>query len=714
MSLAGPPVERHEEQGPPLIALGVVALMLLAIVLSAVAAAAAPPPAPAAARPKATEGTLLWRTAPEAPLLPAPTLATEVEIRVTGPVARARLRQQFTNPSGEWAEGVYVFPLPEDAAVDRLAMRVGDRTIAGVVRERAAARAGYEQARQEGRPASLVEQERANVFMASVANIAPGATVTVELAYQQTLRPEQGEYRLRFPMVVGPRHVPGEPLPEGAAPAGAGLDRARPTDRVPDAGRITPPVRHPARGPINPVRLAVELAAVGTLQRLEAPHHRVRVEERPDGSRRVSLDGPVPADRDFELLWRAVGEGGPQAALLAERGEGETHALLVVLPPAPGTGAPARPRELILVIDTSGSMHGASIEQARAALALALDRLGPVDHFNVIQFNSRTSSLFAASQPATPDNLATARRYVGSLRAQGGTEMRPALLRALDGRPGDGRLRQVVFLTDGAVGNEAELFRLIRERLGTARLFTIGIGSAPNGHFMREAARHGRGSFTYIGSPDQVRARMDEMLRRLEHPALTDLGLELPGGAAVEAVPAALPDLYLGEPVVVALRAAGPLPARAVLRGRLGAQPWRVELELREAAPGAGLARHWAREKIAALMASRHAGATEDEVRAAVLPLALRHHLVSAYTSLVAVDVTPARPGAEPLRRHAMATNLPAGWDHEAVLGLGQGASPAALRLLGGLAALGLAAACALLRRRRRGRRTRREPGAAA
>jgi len=283
------------------------------------------------------------------------------------------------------------------------------------------------------------------------------------------------------------------------------------------------------------------------------------------------------------------------------------------------------PREVIFVIDVSGSMHGASIDQARAALGLALARLGPADSFNVIRFNHLTDSLFASAQRATPPNLQAADRYVGALRAEGGTEMLPALLRALDGQQGRGRLRQVVFLTDGAVGNEEQLFTAIRDRLGQSRLFTIGIGSAPNSHFMREAARLGRGTFTYIGSPDEVQAKMVALFHKLESPALTDVRLELPGVADAEVLPAEIPDLYLGEPIMVALRA-GALPARVVLRGRFGTEPWELELSLHEAADGAGLSVHWARAKIAALLDMRRGGSHEDDVRHAVIDVALGHH----------------------------------------------------------------------------------------
>ena len=643
-----------------------------------------------------TQGTLLWRAAEQAAPMPAPLLATDVELRVTGVVARAVVRQRFANPGSEWAEGIYVFPLPEDAAVDHLEMRVGDRTIEGVIRERTAAKTEYEAVKRQGRRASLVEQERPNVFTTSVANIPPGAAIEVQIEYQQTVRYDSGHFALRFPMVVGPRYVPGAPI-DGTSGTGWAPD----TDQVPDASRITPAVAPPSAGPINPVTLRVELDPGVPVATVDSPTHAIHVRSLRDGRHEIELDRvSVPADRDFELTWTPVAGAAPTMALLTGAKGDEVFALLMVLPPeATPLEASRLPREVVFVLDHSGSMAGASIEQARAALKLALARLRPTDSFNVVRFNHQTDSLFPASAPATPQHLAEAERYVDTIRADGGTEMLPALLRALDGGERPDRLRQVVFLTDGAVGNEAQLFRAIRERLGDSRLFTIGIGSAPNSYFMREAARLGRGTFTYIRDPTEVQRKMTVLFRKLESPVLADLRLELDGGGDVEVLPAPIPDLYSGEPLVVVLRARV-LPDEAVVHGRLGPTPWDSRVSLRRAQPGAGLAVHWARAKIAALLDQRRAGTPVDEVRHAVLDVALRHHLVTEYTSLVAADVTPARPDGATLQTHGLATNLPHGWEYEAVFGLGQGATPGPLRLLVGLAALLLAAGLGIAVRR--------------
>jgi Ca-activated chloride channel homolog len=687
------------------------ARLVLLLALLQLPPAGFPPAAVGAAAPAAvgsrrvTEGTLFWKTGQGQ--VAAPVLATDVEIRVTGMIARARVHQEFTNPAAEWAEGVYVFPLPDDAAVDHLRMRVGDRIIEGMIRERAAAKAAYTQGRQQGKRASIVEQERPNVFTTSVANIPPGAAITIEIEYQQTVHYEAGEFRLRFPMVVGPRYLPGEPV---AAAAGVGL--APDTDQVPDASRISPPVRPPDKGPINPIRLRVELDPSLPLAALESSYHLIHTAPLGGDRHEITLaEQVVAADRDFELVWRPVAGAAPTAAMLVEPKGEFMYALLMVMPPAASPARARVPREVTFVLDHSGSMGGSSIDQAKAALILALHRLTPADTFNVIRFNHRTDSLFAAPQPASAANVRGAERYVAAIRADGGTEMLPALERALEPAEGAGRLRQVIFLTDGAVGNESRLFEAIRERLGDRRLFTIGIGSAPNSYFMREAARLGRGTFTYIGSPAEVQEKMVALFRKVEDPAVADITLELAGAADAELLPAPIPDLYQGEPVVVALRART-LPAQVSVRGRTGSTAWTREVPIHAAVEGAGLSTHWARRKIAALLDQRSVDGAEDRVRLAMIEIALKHHLVSRYTSLVAVDVTPVRPADASLTSHALATNLPQGWDYATVLGAGQGATPGALHLVLGLTALLAAAvvglclrgtpALVLVRRRRR------------
>jgi Ca-activated chloride channel family protein len=331
--------------------------------LLAAAAVALPAPEQEAGPDRVTSGRFLMRRSGEEPWVMAPTLATDVSFRVAGVVARASVRQRFRNGTDQWVEGVYVFPLPEAAAVDHLRMRVGERTIEGQIRERDRAKSEYEEARAGGRRASLVEQERSNVFTTSVANLGPGEELVVEIEFQQTLAFDEGEVRLRFPLVVGPRYIPGLDVVAGAK----GLGWAADTDAVPDASRITPPVLPPGEAPRNPVGIEVDLDAGFAIRKLVSRHHEILTEPQGEGRCRVRLrDELVPANRDFELAWTPEPGTQPRGALYREEREGATYALVTLFPPVgPEVEAVRLPREVVYVIDTSGSMSGLSIERAR-------------------------------------------------------------------------------------------------------------------------------------------------------------------------------------------------------------------------------------------------------------------------------------------------------------------------------------------------------------
>jgi Ca-activated chloride channel family protein len=646
------------------------AALLLPFLLLASASARAQTGAPA------PEGGLFFKTDKPGVYYEAPVLRTDVQMAIDGTIARVTLRQHFINPSNAWLEGVYVFPLPEQSAVDHLVMEIGDRRVVGQIKERQEAEAVYKAAAEAGQQASLVSSERPNIFTSSVANVGPGAEITVEIAYQDSVAVDAGRYSLRFPMVVGPRYIPGGGIGLVSARANSGSGWAPDTDRVPDASRITPPVLHPAEGKINPVSLAIDFDPGFPVESVTSLYHPVVVTPGDADHQTITLAaGAVPADRDFVLEWTPKPEAIPQTSLFAEARNGDVYLYAMMTPPAFAAPAATRqPRDVVFVIDTSGSMGGTSIEQAKKALSLALDRLTPGDRFNVIEFNSMTRALFDDLQPWNTETLRDAQRAVSALEATGGTEMQPALRLALSGTTPEGRLKQVVFLTDAAVGNEAELFDDIAQRLGDIRLFTVGIGSAPNSYFMRKAAELGRGSFTYIGDVGEVGQRMDELLRRLERPALTGIAVRWPDTLpAVEMYPATVPDLYYGQPVTFALRLPNTtldqLTGTLALEGKQGDQTWRRSIDLAHLRSGVGVAALWARAKLAAIEDRQWRGADPAAVKTEATKLALRYELVSAYTSLVAVAEEVVRPQGEALSTAAMPTNLPHGWDYEKVFG---------------------------------------------
>lgn len=638
------------------------------------------PTVPALQPGDSTSGAFVYRSDAGGQTGVAPLVNTAVQINVTGVIARATVTQKFLNPTDAWVEGTYVFPLPEGSAVDHLKMKVGERQIEGQIREKEQARLEFQQAAAAGQRATMVEQQRPNLFTTRVTNLGPHETLEVEIEYQEALRLDGDHVRLRFPLAITPRYQAAmtEALSElenvcdeCEACEGCGEEEEfdcddgdeGDTDEVPVTSVVPPTIQVPylPRGLEfrNPVTIEVNLAAGFDVAALESPSHTLVVDERSVREFSARLrDSVVPADRDFQLTWRAAPAQTPQASVTVERWAAPTepdaslYSLVTLFPPVGASAQQGRsPREAIFVIDTSGSMAGASMEQAKAALVTALGRLAPIDRFNVIQFNSFTSSLFEGTVPATSVNLERGMSYVKGLNSGGGTEMFGALTAALQQPARAGLTRQIIFVTDGAVDNEDQLFGLIHRGLGASRLFTVGIGSAPNSHFMTKVAEFGRGTFTFIGNVEEVASKMGDLFAKIESPVLQDVSIEFVGVGAdrVESWPKRIPDLYLGEPLVVAARLGG-VPRQARVRGTLNGNPYEsvVDLDNGEEAGGA-IHVLWARRKVQALLDGAIEGADPEATRTEVISLGLAHHLVTRYTSLIAVDVTPVRPGHEPL-----------------------------------------------------------------
>ena len=649
------------------------------------------------------QGELLFRDVKDAGrYIPAPHLSQNVEIYVSSMTARTILNQRFVNDTDKWQEAIYVFPLPDESAVDTLRMKIGERVIVGEIKEKEEARKVYEKAKSEGQKASLLAQERPNIFTMAVANIAPGEEVEVEIEFSQVVGLRDDIFSLRFPMVITPRYIPGKILQteereERVQFEGTGWSVN--TNQVPDASRITPPVVMEDNEQINPVHMMLELAAGFSVARLESLYHGIRVEDGENETKLIRFNGEVKADRDFVLEWEAKKERSPRAALFAEQHGQDEYLLLMLTPPALDNDTSAPPRELIFVLDTSGSMAGPSIVQAREALILAISRLNKDDRFNVIEFNSTASKLFDQAQRGDAAHRKQAIRFVSALHADGGTEIASALDLALDGRSNHERIRQVIFLTDGSVGNERALFDKIESGLGDSRLFTVGIGAAPNSFFMSRAATIGRGTFTYIAKVSEVQKKMTALFNKLERPAITDIRLTAINGQEMEYYPSPVPDLYQGEPLLVSVKVVDGLEALQISGMRNG-QPWQQVISTEMLSMRPGIATLWARKKIRSLMDSKVHGSSEEEIRRQVLATALTHHLVSKYTSLVAVEQQISRPADKDLQQSAMKTNLPAGSQMNKIFaGSARTATPARLQII--LGALFLLMALCILRRQR-------------
>ncbi|MDX1694345.1 MAG: marine proteobacterial sortase target protein, partial [Ketobacteraceae bacterium] len=592
-------------------------------------------------------------------------LESAMALTVSGLVVQARVTQQFRNTSTDWVEATYVFPLPGDSAVHAMRMHIGERIIEGVIKERQQAQQLFVKAKQQGRQAGLLEQQRPNLFTTKVANIPPGEAIHVEFEYLQRLHYDDGEFSLRLPLTLTPRYIPGRPVGRLSANGWS-----FPTDQVPDAPLITPPqVSSLADAASHRVQVSVELNPGFDLAEVSAPFHDIRVDRQRHSYHIAPRQNPVMMNRDFVIRWRPVADQAPTAAVfledkpLAEQGMAK-HALLMLMPPAQAFADVIPPRELLVIIDTSGSMSGASIAQAKAAVLLALERLRPSDRFNVMEFNSRHRLLFPFPQPAEYHHLQQARAFVQALAADGGTEIRGALEAAFAMPKDEGFLRQIVFITDGSVGNEHALLELIHRGLGNSRLYTVGIGSAPNEFFMRKAAEYGKGTYAMIGSQQQVQGEMSALFDRIEKPVMTDLQVSLPDAVAVEWFPQRIPDLYAGQPLVMHGRFEH-WPEAITVSGRFSGQHWQQTFTLQsdsgELQQSPGVATLWAREKVQALEDESTRSGNRDWRRNEILGVGLAYGIVTRFTSFIAIARERVRDPEEPLHHRSVPNLMPAG-----------------------------------------------------
>jgi Ca-activated chloride channel family protein len=588
---------------------------------------------------------LMFRT--DHGLIAAPLQSTNVVMRVSGHVVRTRVSQTYHNPSDAWLNATYRFPMPDGSAVDGLVMRVGETIIRGEIKEKEVAKRAFELAKREGKRASLVSQSKPNDFTARVANISPRGDISIEIEYQQVLRLGPDGWALRFPTVVAPRYKP----------------QARPQIA------LTPVVyggKHEQQSDLNRIQLRVEMNAGIPVTVPRSLTHQVSVtpNDEEQGNYTISLTTADIANRDFELQWEPRAGKQPAASIQFEEFDGQWYGLVVVAPPDPDAIAPlTQPREVIFVIDTSGSMHGDSIDQAVESLHFGLRRLNPKDRFNIIRFSNESSALFNSSLRASSENLDRARNFVDNLEANGGTEMNGAIERALRPSIPAGYISQVIFVTDGAVGAEQALFNTIENLLGNRRFFTVGIGTAPNGYFMKKAAAAGRGSFTMIGSTRQVKTRMTRLFEKLAFPMLANLQLRNVNGEIIK-TDTPIRDLYAGEPMIHSFRV-DRKPDALFLEGTRDQEPWQQEMRI-HASTNTGVHRLWARDTLDGFSAQiRRADLNTErrnELRAGATQLALKHGLVSQYTSLVAVDQTPVRPENETATDTAVPRHLPKGF----------------------------------------------------
>jgi Ca-activated chloride channel homolog len=598
-----------------------------------------------------------------------PLTRTDVKAEISGFLSRVRVTQHFANPFKEKIEAVYTFPLPQNAAVDDMTMVIGERTIRGKILPREEAQAVYDSAKANGQVASLLDQERPNIFTQSVANILPGEQIKITISYVETLKYENGSYEFVFPMAVGPRYIPG-----ATAARSKGNGFAADSDQVRDASRITPRMRPPSVRNGHDISLDIQLDAGLLVDSVTSKSHAVEINRPDQQSARVSLTGSTTIpNKDFVLRYDVAG-GAIQDALLTHRSDKGGFFTMILQPPDRVAPADVTPKELVFVLDTSGSMEGFPIEKAKETMKLALDSLYPSDTFNLITFAGDTEILFPEPVPATKENMRKAQRFLAGRSGSGGTEMMTAIQAALEPSDNQKNVRIVCFMTDGYVGNDMAIIAEIQKHQN-ARVFGFGIGEAVNRFLLDKMAEAGRGEVEYVSLSDDGSAAAKRFHERVRSPLLTDISIDWNGLPIADVYPQRIPDLFSAKPVVLSGRFTGAGAGTIRLKGKVAGNDYVREIPITLPETMAShdvLSSLWARRRIDDLMGQDYLGLQNGETKAdlkqTITQIGLEYRLMTQFTSFVAVQEMVVTDGGEP-RRIDVPVEVPEGVNREMVDG---------------------------------------------
>jgi Ca-activated chloride channel family protein len=576
-------------------------------------------------------------------------------VEISGLMAYAQIKQVFINPYNIELEGKYQFPLPESAAIKHLTVKVADKEIIGQIMEKKAAKAVYKKAKRQGKKASLVQQQRANLFTNNIANIPAQSTVVVTLSFIMPVTFIDDELTINLPLAMTPRY---QPVNYQQSPAEQSSNFMTSQSRI---AKETTSIGNTSNIPAlnfnaehlnvlakSQVSVNINLNAGVAISSVRSVSHEINTKElnSQQSSYLITLSkAHALANRNFNLTWKLAPNQQPQVSSFTEQVDDEYFTLLTFFPPRVEQTA-VFARDIIFIIDTSGSMQGSSMSQAKSSLQHAISLLNSQDSFNIIAFSDSVDLLFSKTQMVTHSNINQAQQFIEHLQADGGTEMyRPlsqALVMAKNSEQSTQAIRQVVFITDGAVANEFELMQLLDGAQDNFRLFTVGIGAAPNGYFMKKAAQFGRGSYVFIQNNHDVQASISTLMTKISQPAVSNIQLMFDSKihSQVDVYPKRITDLYLGEPMQVAIKST--LPVSSVqLIGDTATQPWYQQLIVDDTQPSQGISTVWARSKIEDLLDGLVMGSDKSQVKKQVIATSIAHQIISPYTSFIAVEKQP-------------------------------------------------------------------------
>lgn len=615
----------------------------------------------------------LTATSPTGEKLSFPLKHTDVFSKITGNLSRVEVRQSFENPFTQPLEAIYVFPLPDEAAVDQMEIHIGDRIIKGNIKKRQEAKEIYEQAKQRGQTAGLLEQERDNIFTQSLANIKPGEAIDVVIRYSDSLKFEGGKYEFVFPMVVGPRFIPGEAIGEGD------------TDQVPDASRITPPVLPPELRSGHDISVKVEINAGVALQEINSPSHRLKIVFNGDIAT-VELDhsDTIP-NKDLILKYQVSG-ANTQSTLLSQNDDRGEHFALYCIPAVQYQTNQIVPKDVIFLMDTSGSQEGNPLKQCKALMEQFINGLNPDDTFTIIDFASITTQLSPKPLENNANNRKKAFKYIKRLEANGGTYLMPGIQTAINYPPAsDGRLRSIVLLTDGYIGNDEEILAQVQQKLKRGnRLYSFGVGSSVNRYLLNRIAELGRGTSQIVRYDEDPKTIADQFFKQINNPVLTNIELQWLGNTEKPIIyPSILPDLFAEQPLVIFGRLPSNTTGSLLIKGiAAGNQPFEQTFNLSDITSdnNPAIAQLWARMKIKDLSKEMLKFETSEGVEE-ITQTALSYQLLSKYTAFVAVcDDIRVDPHEQQMTMN-VPVEMPEGVSYESVVAASAISSPAPMMM---------------------------------
>jgi Ca-activated chloride channel family protein len=563
---------------------------------------------------------------------------TDVKGKISGNISRVEVTQTFQNPYDKPLEAIYVFPLPDQAAVDDMEIKIGDRVIKGDIKKREEAKEIYERARQEGRTAGLLEQERDNIFTQSLANIKPGEQIKVTIRYTESLKFEKGDYEFVFPMVVGPRYISGQVI-----------DSKGNTNQVPDASRIKPPVLRPETRSGNDISVSLQIDAGVPIRNLYSTSHRLDVKNNGEKVELKLANGDNIPNKDLIVRYKVSGDRTTPTVLTTTTNQGG-HFATYLIPAIAYRADQIVPKDVVFLMDTSGSQSGDPIIKSRELMTRFINGLNPNDIFTIIDFSSTTRQLSSYPLPNTVANRQKALNYINQIDANGGTELMNGINVATSfPPPSDGRIRSIVLITDGYIGNDNEVIAAVQKRLKKGnRLYSFGVGSSVNRYLLERIAEMGRGTSRVVRQDEPTQEVAEKFFRQINNPVLTNIQVKWEGeGSAPEIYPSKAPDLFAEQPLVLFGKKGDRVNGKVKITGiAAGGERYEQTLDINFGGENSnlGIAQLWGRARIKDLMNQMFGGEVKSLVDA-VTQTALNYRLLSQYTAFVAVSeevrVTP-------------------------------------------------------------------------